>query len=121
MKQKMLIAAAVFVTVVVVAAFLTFRKESFSAPGKTPTRQTRAIKYATYVAEFKEMIPADVTVTKTNAMAILRLVHESAARGVRNPNAKRLHNAAMQQLRDAVADAFGDSESMSGLSLLKKV
>ncbi len=119
--QRIVIIAIAVAVVATVAAFLTFRKESFSAPKQTrqtQTRQTQGIKYAAYVADFKDMIPADVTVTKTNAMAILRIVHESAARGVRNPNAKRLHNAAMQRLRRAVAKAFGGSESMTGAKLL---
>lgn len=81
--------------------------------------ETKHTKYVKYVAEFKDMIPADVTVTKANALAIVRIVHETEAKGVRNPNAKRLHNAAIQQLREKIIALFGAADSIPGSVLLK--
>ena len=102
-------AAAVMVT-------KTMTKTTKTAEAFTETKRT---KYAKYLAEFKDMIPADVTVTQSNALAILGIIHDTEAKTVRNPNAKRLHNAAMQELRENVTAMFGTLDSVPGAVLLK--
>lgn len=104
------IALAGVVGLVILAVSVT-KKEAFT--------ETKATKYAKYLAEFKDMIPSDVTVTQSNAMAIISIIHDTEAKSVRNPNAKRLHNAAMQDLRERVANVFGSAESVPGAVLLK--
>lgn len=55
---------------------------------------------------YERMLAADLSgagaVTKDVAMAAIRKIHEREATLVRNPNAKRLHNAAIDRM---IADA----------------
>jgi hypothetical protein len=54
---------------------------------------------------YERMLATDLSgaaVTKDVAMAAIRKIHEREAVNVRNPNAKRLHNAAIDRM---IADA----------------
>jgi hypothetical protein len=90
-----LIAAAVVFAAVVFAAVMVFEnKESFAAPATVESKRET----------YERMLAADLSgaVTKDVAMAAIRKIHEREAVNVRNPNAKRLHNAAIDRM---IADA----------------
>lgn len=108
--------AIALVILAIAATAVMMTKSTKTTEAFTETRRT---KYAKYLAEFKDMIPADVTVTQSNALAILGIIHDTEAKTVRNPNAKRLHNAAMQDLRENVTAMFGTLDSVPGAALLK--
>jgi hypothetical protein len=104
---------AVAVAVAVAIAIFIAKKETFA--------ETVQTKYEKYVAMLKARVrdsrfpdPAP----KSEVLAALRRIHESEATRVRNPNAKRLHNAAVQRIGDAVDIAYGATTFMpkSGLA-----
>lgn len=103
--------AAVAVAVIVVTAIaiaLKSKKETF--------RETVQTKYEKYAAMLKARLPPSVQ--KSEALALLRQIHESEATKVRNPNAKRLHNAAIQRIGDAIDSAYGSTTVVSKSALV---
>jgi hypothetical protein len=103
MLRVILIAVAVVVALTIVmpiflasAAVVMFKnKESFAAAPATVESKRET---------YERMLAADLSgaVTKDVAMAAIRKIHEREAVNVRNPNAKRLHNAAIDRM---IADA----------------
>ena len=87
-----LMIAAVVVAIAVAAYKNT---EPFAAAPATVESKQRA---------YERMLAADLSgaVTKDVAMAAIRKINEREAVNVRNPNAKRLHNAAIDRM---IADA----------------
>jgi hypothetical protein len=107
------VAIAIAAAAAVVIAVSLARKETFA--------ETVQTKYEKYVAMLKARVrdsrfpdPAP----KSEVLAALRRIHESEATRVRNPNAKRLHNAAIQRIGDGVSIAYGATAFMpkSGLA-----
>jgi len=86
-----LIAAVALVAAAVMMFKDTF--ESFAAPPATVESKQQT---------YERMLAADLSgagaVTKDVAMAAIRKIHEREAVNVRNPNAKRLHNAAIDRM-----------------------
>ncbi len=99
MSRILLIFAAVAVaaTIAIVIAVAVSKKEPFA--------ETVQTKYEKYVAQLKARLSDPAP--KSKVLATLRAIHESEATRVRNPNAKRLHNAAIQRIGDAVDSAYG--------------
>lgn len=97
---------ALIAVVAVVAAVAYKNTESFAASPATvdSKRQT-----------YERMLTADLSgaaVTKDVAMAAIRKIHEREAVNVRNPNAKRLHNAAIDQIIADINARFARSSTV---------
>lgn len=96
--------ALIAVAVVAIAVVAYKNTESFAtAPPATVESKQRT---------YERMLAADLSgaVTKDVVLAAIRKIHEREAVNVRNPNAKRLHNAAIDRM---IADANAKFERSS--------
>lgn len=94
--------SVLMIAVVAVVAVAAYVKMTHTEPFAAAAPATVEGKRQTY----ERMLAADLSgagaVTKDVAMAAIRKIHEREATLVRNPNAKRLHNAAIDRM---IADA----------------
>ena len=106
MLLSVLMIAVVAVVAIAFAAYNTDTEPFAAAPATVEgKRQT-----------YERMLVADLSgagaVTKDVAMAAIRKIHEREATLVRNPNAKRLHNAAIDRLIADVNARFRQSPTV---------